>query len=82
MVVAKDYQYYLVVKRANCSPEEQTVSSNVHPAKEVEVCRSCRESNMRYNSFIAVCTPRILFSLNNNYELAMHALSGGLTDSE
>ncbi|XP_038863012.1 rho guanine nucleotide exchange factor 3 isoform X1 [Salvelinus namaycush] len=36
MVVAKDYQYYLVVKRANCSPEVQTVSSNIHPAKEVE----------------------------------------------
>nr|XP_046166848.1 rho guanine nucleotide exchange factor 3-like isoform X2 [Oncorhynchus gorbuscha] len=36
MVVAKDYQYYLVVKRADCSPEVQTVSSNIHPAKEVE----------------------------------------------
>lgn len=36
-MVAKDYPFYLVVKRMNCSLEVQTVSSNTQPAKEVEV---------------------------------------------
>ncbi|XP_028970119.1 rho guanine nucleotide exchange factor 3 isoform X2 [Esox lucius] len=37
MVVAKDYPYYLVVKRANCSLEVQSVrSSKIHPRKELE----------------------------------------------
>lgn len=55
-MVAKDYPYYLVVKRMNCSLEVQTVSRNIHPAKEVEVGSLICDIIYRLHSIVAVCT--------------------------